>query len=429
MLLVLCPLVFTSLCYSQMLVENFSYASTGVTANDTLTNPSIGGLLWKKHSGNGTPIVWSATGLTYAGYAGSGIGGAVSYTNGAGSREDANIALSDSIKSGSVYLSFMINVTASGGTVGDYNVHLSSSAGNGAGSLYGRVFIKDGVAANTFKLGLSKAGAAALAVFTTADYNFNQTYLVVVKYTFNSLTNIDDVASAYIFSAGVPSVEPVVADLVATDMAVNDIAKVYGVCIRQGTSGTAAAILDGFVVGTSWLDAPLPVKLTSFTAVGLKEVVNVNWGALCNSASCKFNIERSVDGISFETVNTVNGKINANSYTISDKNLPKVNTLYYRIKTINADGKFDFSYIQKVKLNDVKLVVSPNPVSNELMINANGTIKSVELLDFNGKTVLLHTNLSTNSIKISLASFKEGAYIVKTIIGGEISTNKIVVKH
>lgn len=415
--------------FSQLLLtENFAYTTTGTTANDTLTNAAIGGSLWKRHSGAGTPIVWSATGLTYTGYGGSGIGGAVSYTNGAGSREDANIALSDSIKSGNVYLSFLVNVTASGGTVGDYNVHFSAIAGATASSFSGRIFIKDGSAANTFKFGLSKGSAAAAAVFTTADYNYNQTYLVVLKYAFNSATTTDDVVSAYFLTSGVPVTEPAVADLTATDMTVNDLAKVYGVCIRQGTVGTAAAILDGFRVARSWDDAPLPVKLNSFSAVGLRNTVNVNWSILTSDNNTKFSVERSSNGTSFEEIATLNATTKT-SYTVSDKNLPNANSLYYRLKITDATGRFEYSAIQKIQLSNIKFAVSPNPATHTILINATSNIDNVTIYNLNGKVVYATQNIATNSLRIPVTNFTNGTYIVKTIVDGETATNKILIKH
>lgn len=426
----ICLFVISTSFSQILLTEDFAYTSTGTTANDTLTNPAIGGGVWKRHSGTGTPIVWNATGLTYAGYAASGIGGAASFTNGAGSREDANIALADSIKTGSAYLSFMLNVTASGGTTGDYNIHLSSTVGNTGVTIFGgRIFIKDGSTAGTFKLGLSKSSAAAAAVFTTADYNYNTTYLVVVKYTFNTTTSTDDVVSAYILSSGVPTTEPTVADLTATDMTVNDLPKIYGVCIRQGTVGTAAAILDGFRVGTSWVDAPLPVKLNSFNAVGLKGVVNVNWTALCDVNSCNFVVERSVNGVNFNEVATTSSASAKQNYTIADKNLPNATTLYYRLKIVNTNGQIEYSAIQKVVLKDVKLTVSPNPTANDILINTSANISNVEIFNLNGKKVYGLINAKTNSLKIATTNFINGTYIVNTTVDGETTSTKIVVKH
>jgi hypothetical protein len=64
----------------------------------------------------------------------------------------------------------------------------------------------------------------------------------VLKYTFNSVANNDDAVSAYIFSSGVPAAEPGTADIVTTDVS-NDLSKVYGFAVRQGTAA-ASAIME-----------------------------------------------------------------------------------------------------------------------------------------------------------------------------------------
>ena len=412
-------------------VEDFSYTSTGTPANDSLTNAAIGGSIWKTHSGTAAQILWNSTGLTYAGYAGSGIGGTVSLAHASGSRQDVNIAV-DSIDTGAAYASFMLNVTAGGGTTGDYFAHFAAGAGSAPGSDFkARLFTRDTVVSTVtyYRIGISKGSSAASAVWSPSFYNLNQTYLVVLKYTINPST-LDDVCSAYIFTTGVPSVEPVSADITATDMAIADIAKIKGFAIRQGSTGTGAVTFDGLRIGTSWNFAPLPIKLSSFNAVGLKNSVNLSWLTYADETGGKFEIERSVDGSSFENISTVNANNLGNaSYEITDRNLPTVKTLYYRLKIINADGRFEYSTIQKVQLRDVKLTVSPNPASNEILVNASENIKSVEVYDIRGRRMMVKENINLNQTRINVTTLKDGTYIVKTLIDGEVTTNQIMVKH
>lgn len=255
-----------------LLDENFSY---GITTGDSLTNLSLGGANWKRHSGTGGPVLYSPTSLTYAGYAGSGIGGAVTFAHASTSKEDANRALSTTVNSGNVYVSFLLNVTNSGGTTGDYAFHLNDSAGNTISSIFrAKMFLKDGSIAGTYKIGFAKGGAATLAAFAPNDYNLNQTYLVVVKYMFNTATAADDSVFATVISSGVPSVEPAYS-MVCTDITQSDLAKIKSVCIRQGTVGTGGATIDGLRVATSWSDliggavASAPSPVTGLTFTGL----------------------------------------------------------------------------------------------------------------------------------------------------------------
>jgi Secretion system C-terminal sorting domain len=444
--LILTCLFATSVSFSQILfTEDFNYTSQGAGA-DTLTNAAIGGSKWTRHSG-GSGIIkdvkFLATGLNYTGYAGSGVGGAIGFQHTVGS-EDVNASIGDADSLGSLYAAFMLKIDSSGGrdTLTDYFFHLADVAGTSVTNIRARLFACNGSDSSKFRLGVSKGTAAKLTAanitagakapqFTTTEFNVGQTYLIVLKYTFNSGTTKDDEIKLFVIASGVPATEPT-ADVTFTDNGISDLTKIKTVCVRQGSIGRTMGTIDGIRVFTTWDAATvalLPIKLTSFTAVGLRDAVNVNWNALCNSTTCMFNVERSIDGINFETISTVNGNTTSNVYAMSDKKLPKTNALYYRIKTINADGKFDYSNIQKVKIGTVNLTVSPNPASNELLINASSNITSVEIFNLQGKSCLVNKGNNTNSIKVSIANLAEGTYLVNTMAGGESTSSKIVVKH
>jgi len=446
-LLILTCLFITSASFSQILFsEDFNYSSQGAGA-DTLTNPAIGGNKWTRHSG-GSGVVkdvkFLSTGLNYNGYTGSGVGGAASFQHTVGS-EDINASIGAADSTGNVYAAFMLKIDSSAGkdTSTDFFFHFSDVAGTSVTNFRQRLFACNGSAPTTYKLGISKGTAAKLTAsnitngakapqFTSTEYNNGQTYLVVMKYSFSGTSgDKKDTMKLFVFSSGVPATEPT-ADITLVDTGISDLKRIQAISIRQGSIGKTSGTIDGIRLFKNWDAATvalLPIKLTSFTAIGLRDVVNVNWNALCNSSTCMFNVERSIDGINFETINTLNGNTTNNFYATSDKKLPRTNTLYYRIKTINVDGKFEYSNTQKVKIGTVNLTVIPNPVSNELLINANENISLIELFNVSGKRVSYNKNSNTNSAKISVANLPEGTYLVKTTSNGETTSTKVLVKH
>ncbi len=174
----------------------------------------------------------------------------------------------------------------------------------------------------------------------------------------------------------------------------------------------------------------LPIKLSAFNAVGLKSTVNLSWLTNVDQDGGKFDIERSVDASSFENISTINANSLGNaSYEMTDRNLPNVKTLYYRLKIINADGSFIFSNVQKVTLKDIKLSVSPNPASTEILVNATENIKSVELYDIRGRRMMVKENINLNQTRVNVTSLIEGTYLVKTTSGGETTTTQVLIKH
>ena len=241
--------------------ENFSYtAGTLLTANG-----------WTAHSGAGSnPITVtapSATPLTYTGYLSSGIGNEVTmFTTG----EDDNKSFA-SQTSGSVYASFLVNASAAN-TAGDYFFHFCQVSGATASGFYDRLFIKRD-ASNNLAFGISKLGTP---VYTGFTYALNTTYLVVVKYTYNTGTATDDMAYLYI-NPTIGAAEPT-PTLTSTDVTSADATAILAVALRQGTTASMPTVkIDGIRVATLWSDvvgasgtatlSVTPSTLTGFTYV------------------------------------------------------------------------------------------------------------------------------------------------------------------
>lgn len=122
--------------------------------------------------------------LSYAGLAAS-TGNRTRITH--NDTQDVNFALTTPL-TGTAYYSVLIKALnntnmLTNTTTGEYFLHFAGSAGTGSGTFVGRLYIKQGVAANTISLGvLNNSGGTAAPSFSTTDYAVNQTHLVVIKY-------------------------------------------------------------------------------------------------------------------------------------------------------------------------------------------------------------------------------------------------------
>jgi len=122
-----------------LLNENFDY-----TAGQNLTDNG-----WTAHSGAGTePITISSGGLSYSGYASSGIGNAALVDN---FGEDDNRSFDDGVSSGVIYTSFLVNVSTDSAPTG-YFLHLST---NPLSTTYFRAKVFVQADGEGFKFGLS----------------------------------------------------------------------------------------------------------------------------------------------------------------------------------------------------------------------------------------------------------------------------------
>lgn len=237
------------------LTENFNY-----TTGSNLTDNG-----YVAHSGTGSlPIQVGASPLTYSGYLNSGLGKtAVLTAPGSASAEDVN-KLYSSVTSGSVYASFMVNVT-SATTDSVYFFHLGPE--NSTTSFFAKVYIEnDG--ANNIAFGISKNFNSS-AVFTPYSYALNTTYLLVIKYTFNTGSTTDDEVKLWV-NPVLNGTEPA-ANVSQTDGA-TDATKLDFFAFRQAFNGPGLSI-GGVRISTSWI----PNAATTFNST---LVVGDDWNLI-----------------------------------------------------------------------------------------------------------------------------------------------------
>ncbi|WP_425291145.1 hypothetical protein [Spirosoma linguale] len=128
-------------------------------------------------------------------------------------------------------------------------------------------------------------------------------------------------------------------------------------------------------VGTFRLDnvtlngaSPLPVNLVSFTGQSTKNGVTLNWVTAWEEENQGFEIQKSSNAKSFETVGSVEGKYNAQGqsvYEFTDQNVMPSQIYYYRLKQNDRSGASDLSKIIAVRADDNvqkdKAIIFPNP--------------------------------------------------------------------
>jgi len=245
-ILIFCFAFLTSTSFSQIyLEENFNYP-----AGDSLVQHG-----WVYFSGNVSPILVTAPGLTYAGYPLSGIGNA---TTVAKFGNDNYKSFTSNATSGSVYTSMMVKVDTA--RTGDYFASYlpSTSTTLYNGRLYAKLTSNGNVA-----FGISKTTAGSGGIFYgDSTFVVGNTYLIVLKYTFNTITTNDDVVTLYAFSGAIPATEPgtpYVGPVSGTALDLTDLGRF---ALRQGSSASSPDIqVDGIRTTSSWMPPVYTFKL------------------------------------------------------------------------------------------------------------------------------------------------------------------------
>lgn len=160
---------------------------------------------------------------------------------------------------------------------------------------------------------------------------------------------------------------------------------------------------DGYyTIGTrNYLVSPLPVELMHFDAQRNKGVIDINWATASEKDNAFFTIERSRDGLSFETLSSRDGVGNSSSatyYTETDP-APYDGISYYRLKQHDRNGRYSYSSIVAVDMgdsDDASVLVFPNPSDGHISVTVKGLEKqpvAFTIRDAGGRTCMAETIL------------------------------------
>lgn len=178
---------------------------------------------------------------------------------------------------------------------------------------------------------------------------------------------------------------------------------------------------DGTVNGPAIINSSgiLPVTLVFFKEDKDTEGVNLLWGTATEENADFFQIERSIKGISFEKIGKVNASGNSNqliNYNFTDEK-PFQGKNYYRLKTVDYDGSYEYSKIISVDYEVAKQFnVYPNPyVNGNIHFNTNFAPQEDDMiLVLNTMGVEVTRILSTTfDKKFQIDSLKPGVYFFK----------------
>ena len=111
-------------------------------------------------------------------------------------------------------------------------------------------------------------------------------------------------------------------------------------------------------------------QLTAFTAVETSKTVSLNWSTSSEKSSSYFIVERSRDGVQFDSVGAVTalGRFDLpTAYEFVDL-MPVAHSKYYRLRIVELDGTQDYWKVYKVasvrELSESRRSVATIPVIN-----------------------------------------------------------------
>ncbi|MCO6495617.1 MAG: T9SS type A sorting domain-containing protein, partial [Bacteroidetes bacterium] len=179
---------------------------------------------------------------------------------------------------------------------------------------------------------------------------------------------------------------------------------------------------------------PLPITLSYFNAKlnNDESVVHLSWTTVSEINNDYFEVQKSIDGITWNTISIIDGAGNSqqeNQYSTIDK-YPNEGINYYRLKQVDFNGEYTLSSISNVILsrktdfNAIKIF--PNPTQGVVNItNLQADHSSIVVMTIEGKIVNEYQT-ELNSYNLDIHSLPRGIYFIKINSGGQQYFEKLI---
>ncbi|HWQ82655.1 MAG TPA: T9SS type A sorting domain-containing protein, partial [Ignavibacteria bacterium] len=304
--------IFATANSQTLFIENFDYPA----------GDSIGAHGWIHHSGSVNTIKVVSPGLTYTGYPLSGIGNAARLSNNGNDNYRQFTNVGDSITSGSLYASMMVKVDSVKST-GDYFFDFISPTSTT--NFYARVFVKDSLGGLCFGVSKYSINSTIFPAWGSTSFSYTGTYLVVVKYKFNTGSTTDDEVSLFVFeSPNFPTTEPTTPYAGPLTTTQNDAGSFGRIQLRQGSASIAPTlVVDGIKIARSWTSLVSSITRNEITAKNFElsqnypnpfnPVTNIRFALPTNG----FATLKVYDILGNEVNTLVNAQMNQGVYTVN----------------------------------------------------------------------------------------------------------------
>lgn len=184
----------------------------------------------------------------------------------------------------------------------------------------------------------------------------------------------------------------------------------------------------------------LAVKLLDFKGKYVEGANELTWFTGSEQDNDHFDLQRSKDGESFETITTIKGKGNS-SEIVSYKSIdaqPFAGVNYYRLRSVDQQGMGTYSEIISIYSPNGKRIefegVHPNPTNGNIFADfyvTENTSLTVEVRDLSGQLVKTYNATvaaGKNSLESDVRELDNGLYFitVRDLQSGEKYTSRFV---
>lgn len=283
--------------------------------------------------------------------------------------------------------------------------------------------------------GVLTAGTSG-TVFTNSNYSVNKTWVIEkvaagnADVTLNLQWNMADENAAFERAANF------ISNYQTTGWDTSDASaaqEVHAGVFRQSWSGPLRASLFSVqrekAALVSWL---------TFGAAKNGTEVDLRWIVGNARGDRQFDVERSLNNVSFQTIGTVTSTSTESTvkYFFSDRAPVMYQTSYYRLKQTGLDGHFNYSNTVKVAADAIDgSLVYPVPVQDKLNVALHAKLggwATVYLADVAGKLVKkqpVYLKRGSNVVVVPMQNLPKGVYVVQVVADGTIYNSHKIMKE
>ncbi|MBL7723463.1 MAG: T9SS type A sorting domain-containing protein [Chitinophagaceae bacterium] len=199
----------------------------------------------------------------------------------------------------------------------------------------------------------------------------------------------------------------------------------------SNTAGTilslaAVSNFSPFTLASSSVSNPLPVNFILFN-VSLRgnNTVLLTWktsdGGINNA---RFEVERSTDGRNWMRLSVVQPQP-SHEYEYMDNSVTD-GIYFYRIKQVDVDGAYKYSIVNMIRMNrDNKILVWPNPVTENLFVQTPFAKGSMDIIDLSGRIIrkqIINSSVTT----VPVQQLSKGVYFIRIRLQDEVFTTRFI---
>jgi hypothetical protein len=186
----------------------------------------------------------------------------------------------------------------------------------------------------------------------------------------------------------------------------------------------------------------LPIELLNITAQGIEDHIDVIWNVASELDLSHYELERSEDGIAFEyieSLDAVGTTTILQTYSYSDFDVRFFQDYYYRVKSVDIDGEFDYTPVvaaslstQGLEFGEGSINIYPNPTINDAFVSIYSDLeREIQMTAYNtiGQRIQqreLDLENGNTVIQLQSNNWADGMYYIEF---KDVNTNQIITKR